>query len=90
MRGSLRAVTPADYDPFCIIAPMDSRLPDGGGYEVCGLYAIQPEKFGQVDDYRTLREPFGDDVRLNQFLGFTFDARLQNGIRFGGGIDTGR
>ena len=84
------AVTPADYDPFCIIAPMDQRLPGGGGYEVCGLYDITPEKFGLVDDYRTLREPYGDDRRLNQFLGVTFDARLQNGIRFGGGFDTGR
>ena len=84
------AVTPEDYDPFCIMAPMDPRLPGGGGYEVCGLYDVKPEKFGQVDDYRTLREPFGDDVRLNQFLGVTFDARLQNGIRFGGGFDTGR
>ena len=25
------AVTPADYDPYCITAPGDSRLPGGGG-----------------------------------------------------------
>ena len=85
------AVTPDDYDPFCIMAPMDSRLPNGvAGQQLCGFYDIKPEKFGQVDDYRTLREPYGDDKRLNQFLGVTFDARLQNGIRFGGGFDTGR
>ena len=85
------AVTPDDYDPFCIMAPMDSRLPNSvAGQQLCGFYDIKPEKFGQVDDYRTLREPYGDDKRLNQFLGVTFDARLQNGIRFGGGFDTGR
>ena len=84
------AVTPEDHDPFCITAPQDQRLPGGGGNEICGFYDIKPEKFGQVDDYRTLREPYGDDVRLNQFLGLTFDARLQNGIRFGGGFDSGR
>ena len=40
-------VTPADYDPFCATAPMDPRLPGGGGYEVCGLFDINPSKFGQ-------------------------------------------
>ena len=30
------AVTPADFDPFCITAPNDPRLPGGGGYDVCG------------------------------------------------------
>ena len=84
------AVTPEDHDPFCITAPLDQRLPGGGGNEICGFYDVKPEKFGQVDDYRTLREPYGDDHRLNQFLGLTFDARLQNGIRFGGGFDSGR
>ena len=38
------AVTPADYDPFCVTAPLDSRLP--GGNQVCGLYNITPAKFG--------------------------------------------
>ena len=35
-------VTPADFDPFCITAPNDSRLPGGGGYQVCGLYDVTP------------------------------------------------
>ena len=35
-------VTPADYDTYCITAPSDSRLPDGGGYQVCGLADIIP------------------------------------------------
>ena len=84
------AVTPADYDPYCVIAPIDSRLPGGGGYDVCGLANIKPEKFGQVLPVNKLRAPFGDDERLNQFVGVTFDARLANGMRIGGGFDTGR
>ena len=50
---TITLVTPADYDPFCITAPVDSRLPNGGGYQVCGLYDIKPEKFGQVNNVVT-------------------------------------
>jgi len=41
------AVTPADFETFCITAPIDSRLPDGGGYQICGLADVVPAKFGQ-------------------------------------------
>ena len=47
------AVTPADFEPYCITAPVDPGLPDGGGYEVCGLYDIKPEKFGQSQNLVT-------------------------------------
>ena len=46
-------LSPEDFDPFCATAPMDPRLPGGGGYEVCGLYDIKPEKFGQSDNLLT-------------------------------------
>jgi hypothetical protein len=36
-------VTPADYDPFCITAPVDSRLPGSvSGKQFCGIYDINP------------------------------------------------
>ena len=47
-------VTPADYSPYCVTAPADSRLPGGGGYPVCGLYDISPAKFGQSSNVVTL------------------------------------
>jgi hypothetical protein len=47
------AVTPEDFDPFCITAPRDPRLPGGGGYQVCGLYDIKPAKFGRVENLVT-------------------------------------
>ena len=37
--------TPSDYDPFCITAPLDSRLPGGGGNEFCGFDDVNPAKF---------------------------------------------
>ena len=51
-------VSPADFDPYCVTAPTDSRLPGGGGYEVCGLYDVNPAKFGQALTVVTDAEQF--------------------------------
>ena len=85
-----RAVGPEDYDPYCITAPTDSRLPGGGGYEVCGLYDISPEKFGQRDIFVTRAGDFGDRTRSSNFFGVNVDGRFNNGFVMGGGIDVGR
>ena len=84
------AVTPADFDPFCITAPDDPRLPGGGGYEVCGLYDVSPEKFGQREDLVRQSSDFGDPSRVSDFVSFKIDARLDSGAVFGGSVDTGR
>ena len=53
------AVAPADFNPYCVTAPSDSRLPGGGGYQVCGLYDISPTKFGQSNNLVTQASNFG-------------------------------
>ena len=89
-RTDNRAVTPDDYSPYCITAPVNAGLPGGGGNEICGLHDLNPDKFGQVDNVITRTTYFGDDSRRNHFFNVTFDGRLPNGIQFGGGVDTGR
>src|SRR5256885_4653505 len=39
-------VGPTDFTPYCVTAPKDTRLPDGGGNQICGLYDSSPPKFG--------------------------------------------
>ena len=52
-------VTPGDFSPYCITAPRDSRLPGGGGYQVCGLYDVAPTLFGRVNNVVTQLSNFG-------------------------------
>jgi hypothetical protein len=53
-----RRVTPDDYSPYCVTVPNDPRLPTAGA-QLCGLYDINPDKFGQVDNVVTLSSRYG-------------------------------
>ena len=40
-------IAPSDFSPYCVTTPTDSRLPGGGGQELCGLYDINPSAYGK-------------------------------------------
>ena len=84
------AVSPADFNSFCVNAPKDARLPNGGGYQVCDLYDISPAKFGQSNNLVRPAKDFGKQTQVSNFVTFALDARFASGVRFGGGVDTGR
>ena len=84
------AVTPGDYDPFCITAPVDARLPGGGGNEICGLFDVTPEKFGLSDRYVTFSDDFGNQTEVYNGFDVVVDARLPRGAQLRGGASTGR
>ena len=93
--GNFRAtdnlvVTPADYDPFCVTAPVDSLLPGGGGFQQCGLYDVAPAKFGQVANLVTDASRYGKQTQVNDFFNVSLNTRFGPGIQLGGGVDTGR
>ena len=77
------AITPADFDPFCITAPADSRLPEGGGNQICDLYDLKPEKFGQVDSL--VRNSSHNRERYNG-VDLGVNARFGQGGTFMGGV----
>jgi carboxypeptidase family protein len=83
-------VTPADYDPYCITLPSDPQLPGGGGNTLCGLYDITPEKFGEVDNIRTLSSNFGDHKEVYSGVDLNVTARFRNGAYLSGGASMGR
>lgn len=85
-----RAVAASDFDTFCITAPSDPRLPGGGGYDVCGLYDVRPDKFGLSDDLVTFSKNYGKQLQRFNGMDLGFNARLPQGITFQGGMSTGR
>jgi hypothetical protein len=83
-------VTPADFDPFCITAPVDARLPNGGGYPVCGLYDVNPSKFGQVQNLVTQASHYGNQREVYDGVDATFNWRFGRGGLLQGGTNVGR
>jgi hypothetical protein len=57
---------------------------------VCGLYDINPNKFGQVSNLVTQASNFGEQTQISNFLTFSVNSRFGSGARLGGGVDTGR
>ena len=83
------AVTPADYDPFCITAPVDPRMPGGGGNQLCGFYNIKNEVFSSVNNLIVPATNFGARTEVFNGVDVTVNARL-GGAQFGGGVSTGK
>ena len=69
--------TPSDYSPFCVNAPTDPRLPNGGGNPICGIYDINPDKFGKIQNLVTKASNYGNVSDV--YNGFDFVASLRPG-----------
>ena len=81
-------VTPADYSPFCVTVPTDSRLALSG-QELCGLYDLNPNKVGQVDNLVTLSEKYGKQKEVYNGVDVNFQLRLRSRATLGGGWNIG-
>jgi hypothetical protein len=82
-------VVPSDYDPFCVTAPADARLPGGGGYPVCGLFDLNLGKVGQSFSLGTDASKYGNQFDHWSGVDFTVNARLPR-VLLQGGLSTGK
>jgi hypothetical protein len=83
-----RAVGPADFDPFTIVAPADQRLPDGGGYSL-QFYDINPAKFGRFDNFITFADNYGKQIYHFNGFDMNVNARFPFALTVQGGFSTG-
>jgi hypothetical protein len=79
----------SDYTPYGITAPLDPRLPNGGGYAIPGLYDIVPTLSGQINNLTTVASKYGTQTQTFNGVDITLSVRATNGLTFQGGTSTG-
>jgi hypothetical protein len=83
-------VEPADYSPYQVTAPADSRLPDGGGYVITDLWDLNPNKVGQNQTITTSSSKYGDQIEHWNGVDLSAQARMPGGVIVQGGLSTGK
>jgi hypothetical protein len=80
-----------DFTSYCVTAPVDSRLPGGGGYQLCAVYDVIPAKFGQSTTVVS-RAPTEGGNQTEVYNGFdaVLNIRLSRRININGGVNTGQ
>jgi hypothetical protein len=81
------AVTPSDYDHYCVTVPTDGRLALSG-QQICGLYNISRAASTRVaDNVVTKASTFGEQTEIYQSVEFQVNARLR-GASLAAGVST--
>jgi hypothetical protein len=86
-----RDIGPADYDQYCVTAPVDARLPNSG-QKICGLYDLNPSRFGPQfagDLHVTFADAFGKRIQVFNGVDVVVNARLGSRLFLNGGFGTG-
>ena len=82
-----RALGPSDYDVVNFTAPLDARLPDGGGYPV---QALAVSRIVASDNYVTFASDYGNQSQYWHGVDVNVNARLRSGLVVQGGTSSGR
>ena len=79
------------YDgPFCVNAPGDANLPNGGGYQVCGLYDLKPSVAAQplaASSTIHFSSDYGGETNIYEGFDVSTTARFSRGAFFNVGIN---
>jgi hypothetical protein len=85
-----RANPASSYDPFCVNVPSDSRLPGGGGNQICQVYDLNPARFSALNDNLiTKAENFGKMTDRFRGVDLNGNARLSRGGQLSAGVSFG-
>jgi hypothetical protein len=78
------------WDEYCVTAPVDARLPNGGGYQLCGIYDLKPQFVGR-EDYLGTRANAGYGKQQEHFtaIDVNVSARLQR-LLLTSGVSSGK
>jgi hypothetical protein len=85
-----QALASADLTPYSITAPLDPRLPGGGGYVVSGLYDVAPDKIGQVANLVTDAAQFGRWSQYFDGVNLNAQVRAYRGLMLVAGLSAGQ
>ena len=85
---------PEDYDgPFCINAPQNANLPNGGGYQVCGLHDLKPTSLAArpvPNNLIRFSEDFGGETNVYSGFDVNIESRPREGTFLRAGVTAGR
>jgi hypothetical protein len=84
------ATAASDYTEYCINAPSNPNLPGGGGNQVCGLFDVNPDKFGKIVSVVGQAADYGKQQDVYDGVDVTTNIRLPRGVTLAGGLNTGR
>ena len=85
-----QALSLSSWTPFSINAPLDPRLPGGGGQTISGLYNLIPSAVGQVNELAQASSNIGTQKENWQGVDAGVTARLRNGFTVQAGTSAGR
>ena len=84
-------VGPGDYGSFSVTAPIDSRLPEGGGYTTSGFFDLNPDKAAlPTNNYFTFAKNYGKQTEHWNGVDVTLNWRLPASMTLQGGVSTGQ
>jgi hypothetical protein len=88
------SIANGSYDgPFCANAPVDPNLPNGGGYQVCGLYNLKPSVVAQnlpASNTLSFSSNYGGETNIYEGFDLSVNARPKAGMFIQGGITAGK
>ncbi|OLE84383.1 MAG: hypothetical protein AUF76_03470 [Acidobacteria bacterium 13_1_20CM_2_65_9] len=84
------AQTAADFGKFSVVAPSDSRLPNGGGYTIPDLYNANQNVASVVNNLFTPASDYGNQYHRSHGVLMNVTARPGSGLFFQGGVNTGK